>query len=181
MEGCVALRGPSMFNRWLKRAPHHGHSASSRLLACSASKSRSIPWGQSPDGYRHAPSYSNGRNRGARRCRAPEIWLGTSTIRDVIPYEFGGVVDLTFAVSGVECRIELPSDWLSNDGEPTWAASEKQQVGTEFSYVASGYQVRARDAGARKPFNAIQRLQLPFGKGEVSRPEASLAGGVASI
>src|SRR5215813_1363528 len=99
------------------------------------------------------PRIRMARNRGARRCRAPEIWLGTSTIRDVIPYEFGGVVDLTFAVSGVECRIELPSDWLSNDGEPTWAASEKQQVGTEFSYVASGYQVRARDAGARKPFN----------------------------
>jgi len=35
------------------------------------------------------------------------------------------VVDLTFAASGVECPIELSANWLSNDGEPTRAASQK--------------------------------------------------------
>jgi len=40
---------------------------------------------------------------------------GTSTIRDLIPYEFGGTVDLVLAREGVRCRLELPSDWLSND------------------------------------------------------------------
>ena len=40
---------------------------------------------------------------------------GTSTIRDLIPYEFGGTVDLILAPEGVRCCLELPSDWLGND------------------------------------------------------------------
>jgi PAS domain S-box-containing protein len=40
--------------------------------------------------------------------------LGMSTIRDLIPYEFGGVVDLAFAPTGVQCRLELPAMWLNN-------------------------------------------------------------------
>jgi PAS domain S-box-containing protein len=37
---------------------------------------------------------------------------GTSTIRDLIPYEFGGKVDLVFAPEGVRYHLELPADWL---------------------------------------------------------------------
>jgi PAS domain S-box-containing protein len=37
---------------------------------------------------------------------------GTSTIRDLIPYEFGGTVDLVLAPEGLRCRLELPADWL---------------------------------------------------------------------
>ena len=43
---------------------------------------------------------------------------GTSTIRDLIPYEFGGTVDFVLAPEGVRCRLELPADWLGNDGPP---------------------------------------------------------------
>ena len=43
---------------------------------------------------------------------------GTSTIRDLISYEFGGTVNLVFAPEGVRCRLELPADWLSNAGAP---------------------------------------------------------------
>jgi two-component sensor histidine kinase len=43
---------------------------------------------------------------------------GTSTIRDLIPYEFGGTVDLVFAPEGVQCRLELPPDWLGSDRQP---------------------------------------------------------------
>ena len=47
---------------------------------------------------------------------------GTSTIRDLIPYEFGGTVDLVLAPEGVQCRLELPAEWLGNEhihhGEP---------------------------------------------------------------
>jgi two-component sensor histidine kinase len=39
---------------------------------------------------------------------------GTSTIRDLIPYEFGGTVDLVFAPEGVRCRLKLPDEWLSD-------------------------------------------------------------------
>jgi len=40
---------------------------------------------------------------------------GTSTICDLIPYEFGGKVDLVFAPDGVRCDLELPAAWLSGD------------------------------------------------------------------
>jgi PAS domain S-box-containing protein len=42
--------------------------------------------------------------------------FGTSTIRDLIPYELGGTVDLVLAQEGVRCRLELPVDWVSRDG-----------------------------------------------------------------
>jgi PAS domain S-box-containing protein len=44
--------------------------------------------------------------------------FGTSTIRDLIPYEFGGMVDLVLAAGGVRCRLELPADWLGDEGLP---------------------------------------------------------------
>jgi PAS domain S-box-containing protein len=40
---------------------------------------------------------------------------GTNTIRELIPYEFGGTVDFVLAPEGVRCRLELPADWLCND------------------------------------------------------------------
>jgi two-component sensor histidine kinase len=33
---------------------------------------------------------------------------GTDLIRDLIPHELGGRVDLAFAKEGVNCRIEFP-------------------------------------------------------------------------
>jgi two-component sensor histidine kinase len=57
---------------------------------------------------------------GGPRVDAPgKSSFGTSTIHDLIPYEFGGTVDLVFASEGVRCRLELPPDWLTNAGEPT--------------------------------------------------------------
>jgi PAS domain S-box-containing protein len=44
---------------------------------------------------------------------------GTSTIRGLIPYEFGGTVDLVLAPEGVRCRLELPADWLANGRQPS--------------------------------------------------------------
>jgi PAS domain S-box-containing protein len=43
--------------------------------------------------------------------------FGTSTIRDLIPYEFGGSVDLAFFSTGVQCRLELPANWLTRSNE----------------------------------------------------------------
>jgi two-component sensor histidine kinase len=40
---------------------------------------------------------------------------GTSTICDLIPYEFGGTVDHTLDLEGVRCRVELPAHWFSKD------------------------------------------------------------------
>jgi two-component sensor histidine kinase len=46
---------------------------------------------------------------------------GTSTIRDLVPYEFGGTVDLVFAPEGAQCRVALPGDWLSDAADPASA------------------------------------------------------------
>ena len=37
---------------------------------------------------------------------------GTSTIRELIPFELGGTVDLAFASSGLRCQLEIPADWV---------------------------------------------------------------------
>src|SRR5262245_2238176 len=37
---------------------------------------------------------------------------GTSVIRDLVPYELGGSVDLVLAPEGVRCRVEIPARWF---------------------------------------------------------------------
>jgi len=39
---------------------------------------------------------------------SPECGYGVSLIRDLIPHELGGSVDLMFASDGVSCRLEIP-------------------------------------------------------------------------
>jgi len=78
----------------------------------------SVRWRQRSNGHRHAPLIFEWRETGGPAVVEPQkSGYGTSTIRDAIPYEFSGTVDLTFVPSGVRCRIELPADWLSNDCE----------------------------------------------------------------
>jgi PAS domain S-box-containing protein len=44
---------------------------------------------------------------------------GIRAIRKLIPHELGGTVDLTFDASGLRCRIELPSECIRSDKQPT--------------------------------------------------------------
>jgi PAS domain S-box-containing protein len=46
---------------------------------------------------------------GSLVIRPGHTGYGTDAIRNLIPYELGGVVDLVFDAAGVRCRIELPS------------------------------------------------------------------------
>ena len=41
---------------------------------------------------------------------------GTRAIRNLVPYELGGAVELIFDATGVRCRIEIPSVYGSNAG-----------------------------------------------------------------
>jgi PAS domain S-box-containing protein len=41
---------------------------------------------------------------------------GTSTIRELIPFELGGAVELVFASYGARCRLDIPANWI-NRGE----------------------------------------------------------------
>ena len=44
---------------------------------------------------------------------------GIRAIQRLIPHELGGTVDLTFEASGLRCRIELPSQCILSDRQPT--------------------------------------------------------------
>ena len=71
------------------------------------------PHGQPPDLILNWKEFG-----GPPVARPEKSSFGTSTIRDLIPYEFGGKVYLTLAPEGVQCRIELPANWLGNGGAP---------------------------------------------------------------
>ncbi len=47
----------------------------------------------------------------------PRAGYGTSIIRDLIPYEFGGTVELELAPEGARCRLEIPAAWVSRGAE----------------------------------------------------------------
>jgi PAS domain S-box-containing protein len=40
---------------------------------------------------------------------------GTSIIRELIPFELGGEVELSFAPDGIKCRLEISGEWASKD------------------------------------------------------------------
>jgi two-component sensor histidine kinase len=40
---------------------------------------------------------------------------GTSIIRELIPFELGGAVQLSFAPEGARCRLEIPGEWINRD------------------------------------------------------------------
>jgi PAS domain S-box-containing protein len=42
---------------------------------------------------------------------------GTCVIRELLPYELGGKVDLAFAADGVRCKLEIPAEWVGG-GQP---------------------------------------------------------------
>jgi PAS domain S-box-containing protein len=44
-----------------------------------------------------------------------EYGYGTSLIRELVPHELGGTVDLAFSSDGVSCAIEIPVQEVSND------------------------------------------------------------------
>jgi len=54
---------------------------------------------------------------GGPRVLAPSrSGYGTSIIRELIPFELGGKVELAFPSDGIRCRLEIPADWISRGG-----------------------------------------------------------------
>ena len=43
---------------------------------------------------------------------------GTGVIGELIPFELGGTVELTFPGDGVRCRMEIPAEWVSRATPP---------------------------------------------------------------
>jgi PAS domain S-box-containing protein len=79
----------------------------------------SIRWQQRLNGHSRPSLVLDWREVGGPSVVTPKNpGFGTNTIRDLIPYEFGGTVDLEFAAAGVQCRVELPAGWLVHNSEP---------------------------------------------------------------
>ena len=75
----------------------------------------SIQWHQWLNGHPHPNLILDWREVGGPSVvTPPNSGFGMSTIRDLIPYEFGGAVDLAFAPAGFQCRLELPAIWLGS-------------------------------------------------------------------
>jgi two-component sensor histidine kinase len=47
-----------------------------------------------------------------------EFGYGTSIVRELIPFELGGTADLRFAAGGLQCRLEIPANWVRRTGRP---------------------------------------------------------------
>jgi PAS domain S-box-containing protein len=78
-----------------------------------------IRWERRLNGHRRSHLVFEWREIGGPSVAPPRSsGFGTSTIRDLIPYEFGGTVDLGFAPEGVRCYLELPANWLTDDDGP---------------------------------------------------------------
>jgi PAS domain S-box-containing protein len=79
-----------------------------------------IRWGRHLNGQSRPHLVFEWKETGGPRVVAlGKSGYGTSTIRELIPYEFGGTVDLVPATDGVRCRLVLPAGWLGTDDQPT--------------------------------------------------------------
>jgi two-component sensor histidine kinase len=77
------------------------------------------------------------RETGGPRVEAPKkSGYGTGVVRDLIPYEFGGTVDLSFGPEGVQCRLEMPFDRVSGDN-PDASGSERLHCAERSSSALS--------------------------------------------
>jgi PAS domain S-box-containing protein len=83
----------------------------------------SVRWQRRSDDKSSAPLLLEWQEKGGPPvATAPTTQgYGTSVIRDLIPYELGGSVDLEFSPEGVLCRIEIPASWV--DGALAWPDS----------------------------------------------------------
>jgi NO-binding membrane sensor protein with MHYT domain/two-component sensor histidine kinase len=69
----------------------------------------SVHWGYRSNGSAQGTLTIAWQEAGGPAVEVPaRCGFGTSVIRDLIPYELGGAVELTYAADGVSCRIELP-------------------------------------------------------------------------
>jgi two-component sensor histidine kinase len=88
----------------------------------------SVRWDRRSNGQSRSYLVLDWRETGGPPVAAGNSGYGTSTIRDLLAYEFGGTVDLVFAPEGVQCRLELPADWLGDDAN--LASGSSQAPGT---------------------------------------------------
>ena len=71
----------------------------------------SVRWQRQPNGAGQGLVTIEWEETGGPVVSGSELpGFGTEIIRQLIPYEIGGTVELTFPSAGVRCRLELPAD-----------------------------------------------------------------------
>jgi two-component sensor histidine kinase len=74
----------------------------------------SVRWHQPKKGGLHDRLIIEWLETGGPPVRSsPKSGYGTGVITDLLPYELGGSADLVFAPDGVQCRLEIPANWLA--------------------------------------------------------------------
>jgi two-component sensor histidine kinase len=68
----------------------------------------SVRWALKPNGQAATLILEWGEFGGPLVASEIQSSYGTDLIRNLIPHELGGIVDLVFAAEGVNCRIEIP-------------------------------------------------------------------------
>jgi two-component sensor histidine kinase len=76
----------------------------------------SVRWSWRPDPPAQGRLSLKWIETGGPRVVVPsQTGYGTSAIRNLIPYELGGTVELLFDAGGLSCTIELPSKCVRSD------------------------------------------------------------------
>jgi len=70
----------------------------------------SVIWDRTPNGHAENLEFVWRERDGPPAVLAKRVGYGTNLIRNLIPHELGGKVDLVFGADGVSCRIECPVD-----------------------------------------------------------------------
>jgi two-component sensor histidine kinase len=80
---------------------------------------------------------------------APNFRYGVSIIRDLIPQELGGFVDLAFASSGICCNIEIPLEPARDTPRPSPASENgcPEFDPTETGLPGWAYRTRSAPGG----------------------------------
>jgi two-component sensor histidine kinase len=77
-----------------------------------------VCWRQQPNGQGENQSRLEWKERGGPLVVPQSRWgYGSSVIRDLIPYELGGTVELIHSREGVCCNLEIPAHWIA-DSKP---------------------------------------------------------------
>jgi two-component sensor histidine kinase len=73
-----------------------------------------VRWSFVANGHAERPLSIEWEESGGPQVLPPtRSGLGSSVVRELIPYELGGTVELVYRSEGVHCKIEIPATWLS--------------------------------------------------------------------
>jgi PAS domain S-box-containing protein len=84
-----------------------------------------VRWSHKRNGHAQSWLSIHWEERGGPNVVPPtRSGYGTSVIRDLIPFELGGTVDLVHAPEGARCTLGIPAHWLSGRNPPSDLSTE---------------------------------------------------------